>query len=77
MPWAAIATQGEAFSIRIGDRSRERHTEALAGLLGGWARSGLAHVDEAAVVALEGDGDGRGRSVAVLADDEVGFAGAG
>jgi len=36
----------------------------------------LSHVDETAVVALEGDRDSRGRSVTVLGDNEVGFAGA-
>lgn len=39
--------------------------------------SGLGHVDEARVVALEGDGDSSGGTVAMLGDDEVGFAGAG
>jgi putative flippase GtrA len=34
----------------------------------------LGHVHEAAVVALEGDGDGGGGAVTVLADDQVGLA---
>jgi hypothetical protein len=38
------------------------------------ASSALGHVDEARVVALEGDGDRRGRAVAVLRDDEVRLA---
>ena len=33
----------------------------------------VRHVDEAGVVALEGDGDGGGGAVAVLGDDEVGL----
>src|SRR5690606_26066028 len=36
----------------------------------------LGHVDEAAVVALERDGDGGGGAVAVLGDDQVGLTGA-
>ena len=40
----------------------------VAGLLG--------HVDEPAVVPLEGDGDGGRRAIAVLGDDEVRLAGA-
>src|SRR5450759_6039700 len=36
----------------------------------------LLHVDEPAEVTLEGGGDGLGLAVAVLGDDEVGFAGA-
>src|SRR5665647_2372616 len=36
----------------------------------------LLHVDEATEVPLEGGGDGAGFAVAVLGDDEVGFAGA-
>ena len=38
----------------------------------GW--SGLGHVDEPRVVALERDGDVGGRAVAVLGEDEVGLA---
>ena len=37
----------------------------------------VRHVDEAGVVALEGDGDVAGGAVAVLGDDQVGLAGAG
>lgn len=39
--------------------------------------SGLGHVHEARVVALEGDRDGGGGAVTVLGDDEVGLARAG
>src|SRR5690606_8047929 len=44
------------------------HGRVVGGLLG--------HVDEAAVVALERDGDGGGGPVAVLGDDQVGLTGA-
>ena len=37
----------------------------------------MGHVDEAGVVALEGDDDVAGGAVAVLGDDQVGLAGAG
>ena len=37
----------------------------------------LGHVDKSAVVALEGYGDGRRWSIAVLGDNEVRLAGAG
>src|SRR5438034_7055439 len=40
----------------------------------GWIWSAGGHVDEAAVVALERDGDGRGRAVTVLGHDQVRLA---
>ena len=65
------ATRSRAGSSRSPGQPSRRSPAGRARRVG---RS-VGHVDEAAVVALEGDGDVAGRTVAVLGHDQVGLAG--